>query len=162
MIERASIIEEPLTLTEPSHVAGTYFLSVLAEMDDEAGLIEVEISIISPSISPSVLPSLDDQELAHVKVKAQITNPLGIVEAYLLKAAAHYGLCVGAGLIHDAGRLCLGCYQESQMQMGTMPLRSRCRDVFRRLRGKSQRAKEMVTTRLSDCALDAIAGATIL
>ncbi len=44
MIERANIVEDSI-----QEAGQSYFLSVLADMDDEAGTIEVEIRLIGAS-----------------------------------------------------------------------------------------------------------------
>jgi len=96
-----------------------------------------------------------------VKVKAQITNPLTIIAVYLSHLAMHYGLCVGAKMIYCGGNMCLRSYRESQDQFSNMPNKDRCRDVFRRLRGKSNEAIQEARNALRECIVEAPIAAAI-
>jgi hypothetical protein len=49
---------------------------VLADMDDEAGTIEVEIRLVANK-------KLSGLELVNVKVKSKITNPVEIIAVFL-------------------------------------------------------------------------------
>jgi hypothetical protein len=149
--ERSNIIDETFDeiIDDKTY---WYFLSVSAEMDDEAGTIEVEIRLAWDQ---------HDKDLAHVKVQTRITNPLEIVAAYLLHAAAHYGLCIGASLIHSGGALCFESYKESSDQIAKMSVGNRCRDVFRRLKGKSSQAKKDAKQALTACIVHAGTAAAV-
>jgi hypothetical protein len=61
----------------------------LAEMDDEAGKIEVELRLAPNKASAG-------REPAHLKVTAQIRKPLEVISVFLI---AHFGLCVGLKLM---------------------------------------------------------------
>jgi hypothetical protein len=141
MIERANIVEE---LIEEG--GRKYFLMVTAEVNDDAGTIEVEMQVR--------LQNVDDL-LAHARVKARISNPIEIIFGYLLHAAAHYGLCVGVHLILMGGEICYEAYQESAKETGKMHWSQRCKDVFSRMKGKSNKAKADTKKALKHCAADA-------
>lgn len=144
MIERASIVEERI-----EEGGREYFLMVTAEVDDNTGTIEVELQVKQPEV---------DRLLAHARVKARITNPIEIIAGYLLHAAAHYGLCVGVHLILIGGEICHEAYQESAKEIGKMHWKERCKDVFLRMKGKSNKAKADTKKALKQCVAHAAAG----
>lgn len=115
---------------------------VFAELDDEAGTIDVGMKLTDAE---------SGRVTAHVRVKAQITNPLEIVAGYLLQAAGHYGMCVGVKLLYGAGAICYESYNESATEKKEMTWKERCKDVFSRLKGKSSEAKKYAKEALTDC-----------
>jgi hypothetical protein len=170
MIERAIIYEGPFSVSEseiptpaapaapparPQELISPYSLLVLADMDDEAGTIEVEIRLVANK-------KLSGLELVNVKVKSKITNPVEIIAVFLtylpLVTAAvaplvkNYALCVGAGLIYAGGALVADSYQESCTNLPETPARDRCRDIFRLLKLKGDEAKKHMRKALIECA----------
>jgi hypothetical protein len=88
---------------------------VLAEMDEEAGTIKVEVLIVWNKQQL-------DKELAHVNVEAKISQT-PLKSSRSISYPGHYGLRVSSDLIYATGALCFKCYEDSEQDMDRMPVR---------------------------------------
>jgi hypothetical protein len=159
MIERSTIIAEFIDKDDTVPKSKAFFLSVIAEMEDDDGKIDVYIRIISKESFDEIQPG---EVVVDVKVSGKITNPLEIVAVYLLKAVAHFGLCASVKMVYTAGVICYRSYDQSKQQMPVLPIKDRCRDVFHRLPNQKQEMVHAAKLALAMCTAEALLGPILI
>lgn len=146
MAEQFTIVDEQVG----AEALSEYRLRIDAELDDfneKAG-----DKSATGRLDILIMKRTTDEVIVHIRLSAEVSNPLFVTTAILV-AAGKYAGCVAAAMVGSTATLMHQSHDESKETAPKMALGERLRDGFKRLGSRKAQLKQNAAGALAGCAV---------